>query len=323
MAGPAAEHDAKMGSRRGSPCPTADQLARLGQRLDSTSISFGIPSYNEGRGIRHTLDALGTAIDRLRIPGPKVILSDSSTTVETVQAAEEWARSSSIDLLIDRSVQRRTSKEARNVIMARATSDVLVQMDADVVVPVGSLYHMLSCLCEQPRSAVVIGSTTPDPHYRAMRYRASAWQLKAVRRYASWLPADAIRAEAAFWGAWRSFYSEFRFAPGEGAPVDDVDLAKHLHDNNIPTSNCWRATADKVPAGTLQDFYLQTQRGYAASGSHQRTLHELSTALIEAMADPIGAVLYARARAWAALQRRKRTEAWDEHWEVEQSTKRR
>jgi glycosyltransferase involved in cell wall biosynthesis len=308
--------------RTGPESPSAEQVAQLRGKLGSASVSFGIPSFNEGRGIVHTLESLGSALDRLEIPGCRLILSDSSATTETVDSAQEWARRRSIDLLVDRSERRRTSKEARNVIMNRAGSDLLVQMDADIVVPAESLYYMFLCLLKRP-SGVALGSTAPDPHFVSTCYRASAWQLKAVHRYASLLPPDAVRAEAAFWGAWRSFYRDFRFAPGEGSPVDDVDLAKHLHNNQVPTRNCWRAVAFKVPAGTMRDFLLQTHRGYAATEVRHRSWLEIGAALIEGVSDPVGAALYARARVWAAYQQRNQPHEWTEHWEVEESTKRR
>jgi glycosyltransferase involved in cell wall biosynthesis len=288
-----------------------------------TSLAFGIPSYNEGSGIVHTLESLGRAVERLSLADCLLIVSDSSDTTETVDAVREWARKAPLRVDVDRSETRRSSKEARNVIMERARSELLLQLDADVLLPTVSLYHLLLCLTQVPFPAVATGSTAPDPSFGTREYKASAWQLKAARRYVSWLSADEVRAEAAFWGSRRAFYRDYRFPVGSGSAVDDVDLALHLRDNDIPTRNCWKAFVYKVPAGTLDDFFLQTHRGYAALGARRRTLKELGAALVEAATDPIGAGLYVRARIWAARKQRATRQAWVERWEVEQSTKRR
>ena len=225
-------------------------------------------------------------------------------------------------LLVDRSERRRSEKEARNVLMARASSDILIQIDADVVMARGSLSHLLRCLTEPPTPLVAVGIAGPDPQFRGRKHRAGAWQLKATRRYASWLPDDAVRAEGACWGAWRSFYGEYRFPLGSDSPHADVCLARHVATQGIPTRNCWRAVVHKVPPGTLNDFFLQTQRWYAASGAGTRDLRELGAAALEAARDPFGAALYARARIWSARQQRRRRTKWREDWEVTQSTKR-
>jgi hypothetical protein len=132
---------------------------------------------------------------------------------------------------------------------------------------------------------------------------------------------DAIRAETACWGAWRYFYSDYRFPVGADSPVDDVCLAQFLSEHDVRVRNCWRTVAYKVPAGTLNDFFLQTHRGYAAS-STKRARRELGIAIVQALKDPVGATLYARARIWSAREQRRRRGTWDEEWAVTQSTKR-
>ena len=269
----------------------------------------------------HTLQSVLEAASSLGLRGVTVILSDSSETTETVDAARAWAQQKDVQLLVDRSERRRSAKEARNVLMARASSEILVQVDADVVLPAASLFHLLSCLTE-PAPKVAIGTTLPDPRVRGLAYGASRWQLKAVRRHASWLPADAVRSEGAFWAAWRSFYSAYRFPVGAESFMDDVILARHLIEQGIEVRNCWRAVVYKLPAATLRDFMLQTHRGYAAGGAHPRRRQELGAAAVEAAKDPLGALLYARARLWSAREQRRRPSSWEEEWDVARSTKR-
>jgi hypothetical protein len=206
--------------------------------------------------------------------------------------------------------------------MSRASSDILLQVDADVILPPASLFHILRCLTEPPRPVVAIGAAGPDPLVRGLGHRAAAWQLNATRRYASWLADGAVRAEAACWGAWRSFYDDYRFPVGTDSAVDDVILARHLSDQNVDVMNCWRAVVYKVPAGTLSDSFLQTHRGYAVSGARMRSLREVGAAALEAARDPLGASLYVHARIWSAREQRRRRPQWSEEWAVTRSTKR-
>jgi hypothetical protein len=94
------------------------------------------------------------------------------------------------------------------VIMDRARADLLLQLDADVLLPAGSLYRLLVCLVRPPAPAVTVGSAVPDPAFAGAAYRASGWHLKVTHRYASWLPETEVRAEAAFWGSWASLVVE-------------------------------------------------------------------------------------------------------------------
>jgi glycosyltransferase involved in cell wall biosynthesis len=304
------------------PQPAPHEVDELRRRLDNTSVSIGIPAFNEREGIVQTLDSVYESLSALGVPEAPIILSDSSDSTATVDAASEWARSKSAQLVIDRSDRRRTSKEARNVILDLATSDILIQADADVVVPPPSLLHLLRCLTAVPRPAVAVGATAPDPEFGGAARRASAWQLRATRRYASSLPEDAVRSEAAFWGGWRSFYRTFRFPIGSESVADDVCLAQYVIDHGLPARNCWQAVVEKVPAGTLHDFFLQTHRFYTAAGDRHRSFGELKAAAVEAAHDPLGAALYLHARLWSAREKRRSTKGLDEMWEVSRSTKR-
>jgi glycosyltransferase involved in cell wall biosynthesis len=294
----------------------------LPERVRHLSVSVGVPSFNEGSGVVPTLRSVFVSLDALGLADARVILSDSSETSATVDAACAWAKESGMRLVVDRSERRRSEKEARNRLMALASSDILVQVDADVVIPPGSLSTLLLCLTEPPTPEVAVGVAAPDPEFVHRPYRAGTWQLNVTRRYASRLPNDAVRAEGAFWGVWRSFYRDYRLPLGTGSPHADLCLAQHLSEHHIPTRNCWHAVAYKIPPGNLNDFFLQTQRWYAASGSRRRNLTELRAAVSEAARDPIGAALYAHSRIWSAREQRRRRTAWQEAWDVTPSTKR-
>jgi glycosyltransferase involved in cell wall biosynthesis len=298
-------------------------LDELTDFLSSQSVSFGIPSYNEGAGIVATLDSLYDELVRAGLSGVDVILSDSSDTSETADSAQEWARGKNVTLVIDRSTRRRSSKEARNVIMERASSDVLVQIDADVRVAAGSLSRLLGCLAADPRHGVAMGSCLPDPQFRNVRYRASGWQLKATHRLASFMADDAARAETACWGAWHDFYGVYRFPVGSDVFVDDVSLARYLREQGTAVRNCWQAVVYKIPPGTLRDFYLQTHRYYAAHDRKSPFPKVLAAATVEGLRDPFGAAIYLFARLSCARASRGSEDLTAEMWEFLPSTKRR
>jgi hypothetical protein len=270
----------------------------------------------------HTLKSIYEGLLGLGLAGSTVILSDSSETSATVDAARSWASDKEVQLEVDRSEHRRVAKEARNVLMSRASSDLLIQVDADVIVPTTSLSHLLRCLTDPPTPFVAVGVASADPGFRGFDYKAAAWQLNVTRRYASSLPDDVIRAEAACWGAWRSFYGHYRFPVGADSLADDVTLARHLSAQELSVRNCANAVVYKTPAATLRDFMLQTHRTYAASGHSRRRPGEFRAAAIEAAKDPLGAALYAYARIWSAREQRRRPATWSEEWEASESTKR-
>ena len=301
---------------------TAGSISGVRSRLRGISVEIGIPSYNEGRSIVPTLKSLAASASECGIQPVRMILSDSSDSEETVVAAREWAAATGIELLVDRSSQRRSLKEALNVIFQIATADILIEVNADVIVPAQSLSEMLYALTENPRPALAVGLAAPDPSSRAWRRRASAWQMKVTGRLASWADDDAPRAEGAFWGAWRDLYSTYRYEPNTGSIADDIELVRHVVHNDLRIRNVPRALAFKVPAGTLADFHLQTQRYFAAAGGSRRTLRHVGAAAVEGARDPIGLVLYITSRCWSALRRRRGETGVGERWDVAQSTRR-
>jgi glycosyltransferase involved in cell wall biosynthesis len=271
-----------------------------------------------------TLESAFQAARMCGISMPSFVLSDSSDTSDTVSATEAWASNKTVSLVVDRSERRRSKKQAVNAIFERADSDLLVLVDADIVVLAEGLAALLADLTSVPRPEMAFGAVVPDPSKRAIRYRASTWQMRAVHQINSRLPSDAVRAEGAFWGAWRSFYAHYRFPLGRGSIYEDIELAGHVRDNRTRVRNSWRAVAYKVPAASLRDFYLQTYRYYAAAQESPRQARRdlLLAAAAQALRDPMGAVLYVYARIWAALYHRRRPAEFKEQWDAAASTKR-
>jgi hypothetical protein len=295
----------------------------LRRHLNGATVAFGVPTFNEGAGVRDTLESLRAAAAGCGIAPFQVTLSDSSDTTETVDAALGWAdERTDVELVIDRSELRRSLKEANNVILGLTKADALVIAVGDVVVPVASLAELLLGLATKPRPVVAFGCSFPDPGARELRYRASAWQIRATWRLASLLPESYPRADGALWCAWRSFYADYRFPIGTGSLHDDAELRDHLVAHDLPLRNAWGARALKIPAGTYADFRRQTSRwNQVAGGDTVRRSLALRAGLLEAVHDPVGAVCYALYRGRLAADRRRR-EPHSEYWEVTASAKR-
>jgi hypothetical protein len=297
--------------------------------ISGATVSFGIASYNEGDGILPTLRSLWEGLVTLRLTASPVILSDSydEARLSSAQPAKLWARSVGATLEVDSAARRRSIKEALNVVFERAQSDVLIIVNADVLLPTRSLLTMLQCLFAPPRPIAAIGATLPDPACTGVRYRAGAWQLRAVTRAASLAPRsigpNSFRAEGAFWGAWRAFYSSYRMPVGSGSLADDIELTRALIEGGYPCLNAADATVYKIPTGSVVDLCSGQVRGRAAAPEHRRRSAEYRAAGMEAVRDPLGAFLYCLGRIWC-LRNRSRLirESATEHYRPLPTTKR-
>ncbi len=297
-----------------------EQLAR-----EHVTITIVVPAYNEGAGITATLDSLSDGMEALGILETPIFLSDSSSDLATVRAAQEWADRTGASLVVEHSDQRRSLKAALNVALASCASDLVVVIVADVIVPVRSLAALLAALLAAPRPDVVVGVAWPDPTAKGLRYAAGRFQLRAVAAEVCRRP-PAMRAEGALWGARREFYEGHRYLEGAGSVADDVELAKAVAARGARGTTAQDALVRKIPPGTLRDFCLQTRRSFYATSTapgSSRDWYAYRAFARTALADPVGAVLYASYRCYAAFFRsRFVAAAHSETWEPSPSTKR-
>jgi hypothetical protein len=319
-----------VGSHSGKPMSRAKfDVDVVRDLISGATVGFGIPAYNEGDGILPTLRSLWEGLVTLRLTASPVILSDSydEAGLSSAPPASLWAHSVGARLEVDSADRRRSLKEAVNVLFDRAETDVLILVNADVLVPTQSLVAMLHYLFAAPRPVVAIGSTLPDPAFSRHSYRAGAWQLRAVTRAARLAPLavgpKSFRAEGAFWGVWHSFYSTYRHPIGSGSLADDIELTRAVVGGGYPCLNAADAFVYKVPPGSLVDLCSGTVRGQVAMPERKRGRNEHAAALIEAGKDPLGAVLYVLARIWCRRSRRQLLQYASEHWRVSGTTKRR
>lgn len=294
------------------------------QRL---SLTLAIPSYGEGDGIIVTLASVWDGLTRLGQSSAPIFLSDSSPDRSTVEAASRWARLAGAQLKVNHSDRRRSLKEALNVALAAADTDLLIVVVADVVVPAESLAHLIEPLCTSQPSDVVVGLAAADPSSRGLRYGAGRFQLNVIKRLVQ-SGDGSIRAEGAFWACNKSFYRSWRFPIGSGSVADDVELARSLEAGNYRGSTAPHALVYKIPPGTIRDFCLQTRRSYFAIGAKAtkplRRGRESWVALAnESRHDPLGSACYIIYRVIAAVTSRWYVKATHtETWEPSHSTKR-
>jgi len=297
--------------------------------LAGSTLTFGIPAYNEGDGVIPTFVSLWEGLVQLGVTEAQIILSDSSDIAgrSSAEYATEWADSVGARLMVDSVDRRRSLKEALNATFECARSDLLVLLNGDVKIPAASLRAMLYGLLASPRPVVAIGATLPDPAFSTFDRRAGAWQLRAATRSARLSPRsiapDSFRAEGAFWGVWRNFYSTYRYPIGDGSIADDVELTEALIKGGYACRSVPDAFVYKVPPNSVVDLCLGLVRGQVALAEHNRRGNDYLAAVIEAARDPLGAFLYGLARIWCRRNRRRlREESVSEWWRMLGSTKR-
>jgi Glycosyltransferase like family 2 len=298
--------------------------------IGDATVAFAIPAYNEGDGVLPTLRSLWQGLADLRLTDSQLILCDSydQESLSSADLSTAWAHEVGARLEVDSIAQRRSLKEALNSILDRARTDVLVSVNADVLVPAESLAAMLFYLFSPPRPIAAIGTIRPDPEFSRLSHRAGAWQMRAVWRASSLasrsIDSNSFRSEGAFWGVWRAFYSTFRFPIGSGSIHDDIELTRALVSGGHACRNAAEAFVYKIPPGSLLDLCSGSIRFKAALPGHKRGQNEYTAALIEAARDPLGALLYGANRIWCRRNGdRLLRESASEKWRVLKSTKRR
>ena len=308
--------------------PQVVDVRQAPDQVEPYTLEIGIPAYNEAAGVVPTLESIWAGLRGLAKGDAAIILSDSCTapSLSSVEAATRWARQAGARLIVDHVDRRRSLKEALNAIFERSDSDLLVLVNADVLVPPASLAALLGALLEEPRPEVVVGAIRPDPNFSSLRRRAGLWQMRAVWRASVLMDRSihpgSFRSEGAFWGTWRTFYANYRFPVGSGSIADDTELTRALVRMRARATNAAEAFVYKVPPGSFSDLCIATVRFRVAAAHHVRRRLEYVAALHEGVGDPIGALLYAVARMWCVARYRRARRGASELWMPVATTKR-
>ncbi|RME02616.1 MAG: glycosyltransferase [Deltaproteobacteria bacterium] len=177
------------------------------------TLSIVVPVYNAAT----TLAACLTALETQLRPGIEVIVVDDGSTDASAEVAERFA----VRLLRER---HRGDAVARNRGAKEARGKILLFLDADVVIPPGTLDRIVSAF-QNPTLCALVGAYRPDTPARgtAARYKNFLHHhthLNAPRNFPSfWTGLGAIRREV--------FERLGGFDP-RFAPISDVHLGVRL-----------------------------------------------------------------------------------------------
>ncbi|MFH0990054.1 MAG: glycosyltransferase [bacterium] len=135
------------------------------------SISVIVPAYNEDGGISHTLECINIAKNYLRErdgPSVDILVVDNASTDRTGEAA----RGSNVRVIQE---AVRGVANARNAGARTAQGDILVFIDADVVVPETTLWRVFQVM-SNPRCIGGAVNTHYQPTSTLVKRYLEAWR---------------------------------------------------------------------------------------------------------------------------------------------------
>ena len=138
-------------------------------------ISVIVPAFNEEAWLPATLQSIRAAADHLRARsgvGVEVIVVDNNSTDGTAAVARDLDAT-----VVHEPVQ--SIGRARNAGVRQATGDVLVFIDADVLVP-RTLLEVIDATMSDPRCLGGGVDTEHDPRRLLVRLHLRAWRLLAA-----------------------------------------------------------------------------------------------------------------------------------------------
>jgi hypothetical protein len=298
-----------------------------------TDCVLVIAAYNEQARIADCLHA----IQRSPLPASfrwrQWILIDDASADATVAAMTAWRDSHSrspVDIV--RNPERLGKAGAierthRRLVDEGFFGDVVVIVDADVLVEAVTLAELLEPLAAHPATAVVTGIGWPDQ--RTWGRRASAFQLLLTARLTRSLGPDIVRAEGRLTAYRVGPFAEMTWRPGY--VHDDTQMAAFALRRGLRGHSSSRARVVVTPARGYRDFYNQTYRSYAArralvaaGGPELVQAGPLQAGVAVATAarqDPVGAAAYLAARLVSVVRHRVAPLAFSDAWDQARSTK--
>jgi hypothetical protein len=181
------------------------------------TVSIIVPVHNASAYLARCLDSIG----RLDPAPLECIVVDDASTDDSVAIAER------LGFQVIACRQRGGPAAARNVGAREARGEILLFIDADVLVPQGALTRILVRFAEAPERAAVIGSYDTEPgspdlisQYRNLLH-CYIHQTSEVRTCTFWTGCGAIRADV--------FRQQGGFSEAYTAPcLEDMELGLRL-----------------------------------------------------------------------------------------------
>lgn len=283
-----------------------------------------VPTFNE----RHRVERCLTSVFQASLPKACVwrewaVLDDASSD-GTPEVAETWAKAHpEIRMRVVRKPHRSGKASSIDTYFSEVRhqewlDDIIVQVDADVVVQRDAISALLNAFLSDLLLGVAWGADEADD--RTFGRWASTFQLEAVNRQLAISPINTPRAYTRFLAYRPRMLADFRW--DTGAIRDDDSIANFVRERRVRTTNVLNARVTATPAAGYEDFYRQTYRAYAQRGRlalMSRKRARAATAV--ALQHPFWAGAYLVARVICAIRHRLFPANFSHLWAPSLSTK--
>ena len=214
-------------------------------RHKNMRISVIIPVHNGGEDLRRCLQGLASSG---RQPDEIVVVDDGSTDGSGAAAAASGAR------MVNTSAGPRGPAHARNRGAEAATGDILVFIDADVVVHAHTLERMAAILATEPEVVAIFGSYDDHPPIRSAASLFKNLLHHYVHQHGQreagtfWAGCSAIRRDA--------FLAVSGFDESYRQPsIEDIDLGMRLRQAGQRIWLCPEIQATHLKRWTLRNLW--------------------------------------------------------------------
>jgi cellulose synthase/poly-beta-1,6-N-acetylglucosamine synthase-like glycosyltransferase len=227
--------------------------------MDTPAITVGTVAFNEARSIAKSLRSILVAVQLLGNLS-EVIVVASGCTDQTVEQVWRVVDTSPTIQLVD-GTQRLSKCEGLNVVAGRARGEILIFVDADLIVHDEALRILSQAFAEDPTLSVAYGRMVPTKGASRLWTTVGAWTASALDTIRGlpdgsglWLvcgPLFAVRASA-----WMNL--------PKGLMSDDVYVGLSAQSKGLRIRYLRNAIAYGLYPQTLRDYLDQKLRNRMA-----------------------------------------------------------
>jgi len=232
----------------------------------TTTFSIVIPTYNEAVDICGTLEAVFAQ----SLPPCDVIVVDGGSHDATVARVREHSQADGITLIEEST--RRGVAAARNVGLSHAVGEVVVFLNADVMLQPDFLSRLAQLYTSDEVDFVSVQSRVENTHDVVGRYLDAVHSLRYPREFVGWTEGFSVRRSAALSAL---FPEEIPGAGGEDVEFCDR-LRKLGYRRVVDYSIC---VEHRVPA-QLGNFFAQCRGRGRAVPYIERRLKEMPLPIV-------------------------------------------
>jgi len=221
-----------------------------------------VAALEEEATLARCLDSVDASALPAGVTWAEWLVVDDGSADATPSVVTGWAAGHPPRHLHVATSERRQGKplcleQARQWFLSHAgPDDVLVGVDADVVVDSEAFVALLAPFAVEPGLTAAWGIARPAGKRRGRR--ASTFQMELVHDLAATLGPNTPRAEGRLWALRPQRIPGFAWRDED--VVDDVQLAAYVADHGTPSRSVPEAVAWATPARGLGDFHRQTGR---------------------------------------------------------------